>query len=88
MFRPAASGRFGDEIESYFDMVFPTFKRRVREDGETKHVRRTYFRPDTNPMSAINFALNDRFEDEDTMPDYTDEFSLLWLLDTLNEGSK
>lgn len=88
MFRPAASGRFGDEIESYFDLVFPTFKRRVREDGETKHVRRTYFRPDNNPMSAINFALNDRFEDANIMPDFTDEFSLLWLLDILNKGSK
>lgn len=82
LFRPFVDGSFGDEIESYFEITFPTFR---RADGDT-NVRRTFFAPEHKSFGSARFAVENRIEHRATLPEYTDEFSLEWLIQQLEEN--
>ena len=86
LFRPAVDGSFGGEIESYFHLTFPTFRREVVVEGKKKNVRRTFFAPEAGMLTGARFAINNRFEHKEILPEFTDTFNVEDMLSTLEES--
>ena len=82
--QPELTGGFRAKVAGFFDVTFPTFKRIVRSDGESRTVYRTYFAEENNPLSSANFQVINR-DQRVELPPYMDDFDLLTLINIMEK---
>jgi hypothetical protein len=67
LFRPTVRGGFGQDIETYFDLVTPMKQRTIRDEKNPHVERRVYFKP------LINATVRDEWEHLNWAPPYMDD---------------